>query len=78
VSTHKSARKKMVGSKTGRVIHPRDEVTLTRKNWTLFGVALGVIVAGYIALALGSITLAPLLLVAGYCVLIPWAILARE
>ena len=62
----------------GRLAHPRDEVRLTRKNWILFGVALLVIVIGFIALRSGSITLAPLLLVAGYCVLIPWAIMARE
>jgi hypothetical protein len=65
-------------ARTVRVIHPRDEVRLGRKNWMAFGVALLVIVAGYIFLANGSITLAPLLLVAGYCVLIPYAILARD
>lgn len=78
MSTQRSARKKVIASRTARVVSPRDEVTLTRKNWILLGVALLVIVAGYVALSLGSITLAPLLLVAGYCVLIPWAILARE
>jgi len=31
-------------------------------------------VIGYIALASGSMTLAPALLVAGYCLLIPWAL----
>lgn len=41
--------------------------------------ALGVLalVAGYMALARGSITLAPVLLVTGYCVLIPAALLVR-
>lgn len=62
----------------GRVVHPHDEVRLTRKNWILFGAALGCIAVGYGVLAAGSITLAPILLVAGYCVLIPWAIMARE
>ena len=62
----------------GRVAHPRDEVRLTRKNWILLGVAIGVISLGYILLRSGSITMAPILLVAGYCVLIPWAIMARE
>lgn len=61
-----------------RPLHPRDEVQLGRRNVTLLGIALGVIVVGYIFLATGSITIAPLLLVAGYCVLLPWAILARE
>jgi Flp pilus assembly protein TadB len=49
----------------------------TRKNYYLFLVGLAVIVIGYIALAQGSITLAPILLVLGYCVLIPVAILYR-
>jgi hypothetical protein len=62
----------------GRIVHPHDEVKLSRKNWILFGAALGCIAVGYGALAAGSITLAPILLVAGYCVLIPWAIMARE
>lgn len=61
-----------------RPVHPRDEVQLGRRNVTLLGIALGVIVLGYILLANGSITIAPLLLVAGYCGLLPWAILARE
>jgi hypothetical protein len=49
-----------------------------RKNYILFGVALVVIAIGYVFLAQGSITLAPLLLVVGYCVLVPWAILAKN
>lgn len=61
-----------------RPLHPRDEVKLGRRNFTLLGIALGVIVVGYVFLAIGSITIAPLLLVAGYCVLLPWAILARD
>ncbi len=39
-----------------------------------FVAGLGAIVIGYIALASGSMTLAPALLVAGYCLLIPWAL----
>ena len=49
-----------------------------RRNYILFGVAFVVIAIGYVFLAQGSITLAPLLLVVGYCVLVPWAILARN
>lgn len=44
----------------------------------MFGVALAVIIVGFISLAQGSITLAPLLLVVGYCVLMPIAILIRD
>jgi len=48
-----------------------------RKNYILFGLAAIVILAGYIALSRGSITLAPILLLMGYLVLIPWGILAK-
>lgn len=56
----------------------------TRKNWTLFAIGLATIILGYVALSVPpadgflSLTLAPLLLVAGYCVLIPLALLAKE
>ncbi|MCX6829611.1 MAG: hypothetical protein NT002_10075 [candidate division Zixibacteria bacterium] len=45
------------------------------KNYAIFGIGLLVIILGYISLASGSITLAPILLVLGYCVLIPVAII---
>lgn len=48
-----------------------------RKNYILFGLAAIVILAGYIALSRGSITMAPILLLTGYLVLIPWGILAK-
>jgi hypothetical protein len=48
-----------------------------RKNYILFGLAALVILAGYIALSRGSTTLAPILLLTGYLVLIPWGILAK-
>ncbi len=52
-------------------------------NWGLANsvlLALGVaaLVAGYLALARGSITLAPILLVTGYCGLIPASLLWRR
>lgn len=62
---------------------PRD-LPFTRRNWMLFGIGLGTIGLGYVALGIPpadgflSLTLAPLLLVGGYCVLIPLALLARE
>ncbi len=73
-----ASRKRPAPGRTQRGVHPRDEVRLSRKNWMILGGAIGVIIAGYIALASGSITLAPLLLVLGYCVLVPYAILARD
>ncbi|MBK8229926.1 MAG: hypothetical protein IPK72_04905 [Candidatus Eisenbacteria bacterium] len=48
-----------------------------RKNWTLLGAGLAAIVLGFVLLKTGDITLAPILLVAGYLVLIPWALVAR-
>ncbi len=53
-------------------------VRVGRRNVVLFAVSLAVIIVGFVALALGSTTLAPILLVAGYLVGIPWAILARD
>ena len=60
------------------------ETPFGRKNWILFGIGLATIVVGYLVLSVPpadgflSLTLAPLLLVVGYCVLVPWAILAKE
>lgn len=47
------------------------------KNYILLGAGLLTIIAGFISLNAGSITLAPILLVAGYCVLIPLALLLK-
>lgn len=53
-------------------------------NYWLFAVGLGVIIIGYIALAqppaegFMSLTVAPILLVIGYCVIIPAAILYKK
>jgi hypothetical protein len=56
----------------------------TQRNWRLFWIGLAVIALGYIFLSIPpvngfmSMTVAPLLLVAGYCVILPFALLARE
>lgn len=47
-------------------------------NYVFFGLGLLVIILGYISLSSGSITLAPILLVLGYCVIIPISILIRD
>ena len=46
-------------------------------NSVLLGLALAALVAGYVALSKGSTTLAPILLVTGYCVLVPASLLYR-
>jgi predicted Rossmann fold nucleotide-binding protein DprA/Smf involved in DNA uptake len=56
---------------------PQVDLPFSRKNYIIFGLAAAVIVVGYIALSSGSITLAPILLLLGYLVLIPWGILAK-
>jgi hypothetical protein len=55
----------------------RPMINLRKKNYAIMGVGLATIVAGFITLASGSITLAPILLVLGYCVLIPVGLLVK-
>ena len=47
------------------------------QNTVLLGLGVAVLTAGYVSLSRGSLTLAPVLLVAGYCVLIPASLLVR-
>jgi hypothetical protein len=46
-------------------------------NTALLGLGVAVLVVGYMSLAKGSLTLAPVLLVTGYCVMIPASLLVR-
>jgi hypothetical protein len=46
-------------------------------NSALLALGVGVLAVGYVALSKGSITLAPVFLVFGYCVLIPGSLLFR-
>jgi hypothetical protein len=47
----------------------------SRRSWVYWTVATIVLLAGFADLARGGVTLAPILLVIGYCVLVPLAIL---
>lgn len=49
-----------------------------RKNYIWFVASLVVIALGFILLSTGDTTLAPVLLVVGYCVLLPISILVRS
>lgn len=57
---------------------------LERENFIILGIGLLVIVAGYVALSgntvegFSQLTLAPLLLVIGYCVIMPIGIMYRK
>lgn len=61
----------------------QDALPFGRQNGVIFIAGLAVIALGYLFLSIepatgfASLTLAPLLLVIGYCVLIPWAILYK-
>lgn len=53
-----------------------DSMTLFRSRLLWWGLAAAAILLGYADLARGGETLAPILLVLGYCILVPVAILA--
>ncbi len=61
-----------------KAVQQGSELPFGRKNWIVLGSALASIILGFIALASGSITLAPILLVLGYCVLIPVGIMIKD
>ncbi len=55
----------------------RPQIALGKKNYILMGVGLLTVIIGFFTLSRGSITLAPLLLVLGYCVIIPISLLLK-
>lgn len=52
-----------------------DSLGFGKLNYILMAVGLGMIILGYIFLATGDISAAPILLVIGYCAVLPTAIL---
>ncbi len=63
----------------------KDEILpLGKENFRIIGIGLLVIVVGYLAMLEGSVegflplVLAPILLVAGYCVIVPLGIMYRK
>ena len=52
-----------------------DTTSPATRQWLWWAIALVTILLGYADLARGGMTVAPILLVAGYCVLVPIAIL---
>ncbi len=63
------AKKKGRGAPDGN-----DSLAFTKTNLILFAVGLVVVIIGWMLLGQGSISLAPVLLVLGYCILIPLAL----
>lgn len=64
-----------MAKKTKKENKERFEWPFGPRNYLFFGIGLLIIIVGYISLAAGSITLAPILLVLGYCVFIPISII---
>jgi hypothetical protein len=65
----------MVDSDAGEASSTNGRIGQRNRSIMLWGVALLVIVAGFADLVRGGTTVAPILLVLGYCVLVPIAIL---
>ena len=61
----------------GRRVSGGNTLPFGRKNQLLFGVGFFIILVGYYFLSKNSITMAPLLLVVGYCIIIPLSIMAK-
>ncbi|NNF06206.1 MAG: hypothetical protein HKN21_05560 [Candidatus Eisenbacteria bacterium] len=52
----------------------RSDLDFGSRNYAALGAALVSILLGFFVLSRGSITLAPILLVLGYCVLVPYGL----
>ncbi|MBC8216309.1 MAG: hypothetical protein H8E64_07355 [Candidatus Marinimicrobia bacterium] len=74
----------MSKEKQNHDIHFLEGWAFTRVNYLLFGFGLLLIIFGYIVMATGSVnsfqslTLAPVMLFAGYIVLIPLALIVQK
>jgi hypothetical protein len=55
----------------------QEKAPFRTRNYILFAVGLLVIVAGWFLLRAGHITIAPILLVLGYCGILPLAIVLK-
>jgi hypothetical protein len=76
---------KAIRKRDARKRGPKEEtLPLARQNFLIIGGGLAVILAGYLAMLEGSVegflplVVAPILLVLGYCVIIPVGILYRK
>ena len=72
-ATKKAKARKESAAAPAAVEKPAIRIRWERRNVALMTAGLAAVAIGYVALSQGSMTLAPLLLVAGYCVLVPLA-----
>jgi hypothetical protein len=56
--------------------HESGDLRFGTRNYAALGAALVSILVGFLLLSRGSITAAPILLVLGYCVLVPYGLAA--
>jgi hypothetical protein len=67
-----------------RRLQKTEQMPLGRENFMILGTGLGVILAGYLAMLTGGVegflplVVSPILLILGYCVIIPLGILYRK
>lgn len=54
-----------------------EQVPFRPRNYILFAAGLAIIVGGWFLLRAGHITIAPVMLVLGYCVVLPLAIILK-
>lgn len=75
---------KIVKGKIGKKSKVQDVFPFERENYAIIGVGLLFIIAGYIAMSgnvvegFSQLTVSPILLLIGYCVVIPIGILYRK
>lgn len=80
----KEIKAKEIRQRVRKAAAQTQSLPFTKVNYWLFALGVAVIVAGYVALAQPpadsflSLTVAPILLVIGYCVIIPIAILFQR
>ncbi len=68
----------MATKKNSKDTHEEIKWPYGKKNYIFFAVAMLVIIIGFFTLSQGSITLAPILLVLGYLVLIPISLMVKD
>jgi len=73
---NEKGRKPSGDSTAARGVSP--ETGFSAANIRILIVSIVVIIAGFVLLSRGSVTLAPILLVLGYCVLVPISIIYRS
>jgi len=72
------ARERRQPARRARATAEPGRIRFGRRSLLLFAAGAASIAVGYVLLAAGSVTAAPLLLVSGYCVFFPMGILLSE